>query len=255
MPLWLLSAFGFVKKAAGVALSFLEPRPSFTHDDLAHHRLANSKFFAKLFLAYPACHLADEKDISLGQLRIRATLAAMHFSVKNFVVSVFTRGSPPQVIWIAASQIPAPAIVSGLVRRARRWAISMFAGNPVNALVLIVKKKLPIPIAVSRVWPNETFIAAKIQNAIIQKFEGFALLGFRRWVPASWGTMNKPAAIMEVAPPPSLGGLVTTINGAYRPISHSAVPLRSGQGRGLFAQPFRPAFYVRFSRISQGLPA
>ena len=34
--------------------------------------------------------------------------------------------------------------------------------------------------------------------------------------------------------------------------SHSAVPLRSGQGRGLFAQLFRPAFCARFSRFSQG---
>ncbi len=35
-------------------------------------------------------------------------------------------------------------------------------------------------------------------------------------------------------------------------VSHGAVPLRSGQGRRLFAQLFRPASYARFTLRSQG---
>lgn len=248
----LLRGFGFVKEAFRAAIGFLEPRPIFTVYDHADRRLFDAESIRELFLGDFTGHSANKSNVSLTQFRIGTLLAKVHGSVRKLVVSIFAGGSPAQVARVTTPISSVSAIVRRVVLRTGWRTVSIFTSDSVSALIFFVKNQLAVSVSISRVWPNETIIPVKRQDVFIEEPQRLSILGFWRWFSGGWVSMHRPAPVVVFTPPSPMGRLATTINGAYRLISHGAVLSHSGQGRGLFAQPFRPASYARFTLRSQG---
>jgi hypothetical protein len=232
-------------------MALLKPRPSQPTMDATDCGSGHAENIGNVTLAHGAFHGANFADVAVSKLCVEVYASPLGTAVFAHLRHVFSMGRPAQVLRCAAGIVTIAARMSGIVLRARGWAMDGFANEARHYPHLTVDPHHPVPANISREGPPQAFLPSKGQNILAKELNRVA---FGRSLGCQRITIPKPLRMMRATPPARKMWLAAIWNRAYSGMSHFQ-PLHRLDWSGLtrcFQHQISPLFIAASNIASNG---